>query len=62
MNAWQKIKECPPPENERLLVSDGDWICLARSLGGYIYGDDSEFDGWISEPTHWMKLPEPPEV
>lgn len=56
---WVPVEEKRPPENQMLICSDGHVIftdILANNGWANI--------GWIRgvRPTHWMLLPEPPEV
>lgn len=55
---WIPVAE-RPPENKRLLCTDGKAVFVAMlTFGGWV------LSGWhlCSPPTHWMLLPEPPGV
>lgn len=75
MNTWQPIETAPKdaPLSEEvtwIIVTDGKEVAPARwghsPYGGgeqwMIYQGDSEWEHSIDKPTHWMPLPEPPEV
>lgn len=61
---WISVKERPPVKHERVLIYDS--VC--HNI--YMAWRDDDLDVWFSEEylpdfvyvTHWMPLPEPPEV
>ena len=70
---WISVKDRLPEENETVLLSDGEYVYC----GGYgmvrnprekelmFYGDNFGYDGDIGpspETTHWMPLPDPPNM
>lgn len=62
MGGWIKCSERMPEELEDVLVTDGrsvEVMYLRFSLW-YVTSPDSAICG--DEVTHWMPLPEPPEV
>lgn len=62
MSKWVKCSERMPEELEDVLVSDGRSVeVMYLRLGlWYVTSPDSAICG--DEVTHWMPLPEPPEV
>lgn len=55
---WVPVAE-RPPENKHLLCTDGKVVFVAMlTFGGWV------LSGWhlCFPPTHWILLPEPPEV
>lgn len=64
MNEWIKVKDRMPEINQRVLVFDVDGVHGGNPID-IDYRCDEEFwnDGGIySSITHWMKLPEVPNV
>ena len=70
MNNWQPIETAP--KDGRLILAYGLWegevngvgemqIAVVKANNVYypIVGADV-YAAWLSEPTHWMPLPEPP--
>jgi hypothetical protein len=54
---WQPI-ETAPKDGENIIVSDGTYT----NVGWWeFYNPEPSWGGYILEPTHWMKLPEPPK-
>lgn len=62
MSKWIKCSERMPEELEDVLVTDGRSVeVMYLRLGlWYVTSQDSAICG--DEVTHWMPLPEPPEV
>jgi hypothetical protein len=61
---WISIKEKIPEIGMSVLVSDGTQICIAfiQSMNKK-FTQINTWDHWIHESiTHWMPLPEPPEI
>ena len=66
---WTPVAEALPESNERVLIFcpllEPHEVIGATSYPGSTWGvwitDDGQELG-ETEPTHWMKLPEPPEV
>lgn len=62
MSEWISVKERLPEEGEQVLLL---WKHLDHMENGQLdEGQYILFDGesMSSHPTHWMPLPEPPEV
>ncbi len=47
------------PDCDRVLLSDGKNVTIATR---YAPGAYDAWDVWEKMPTHWMPMPEPPEV
>mgnify|MGYP000256468638 CR=1 FL=1 len=55
-NQWQPIETAPDDNKDFLGYSDGDGQkIMYRISGGFV-----DLDGILTDPTHWMPLPEPP--
>ena len=54
MSEWIPVDERLPPEETRLLAYDGDKVFESEYWNGNWE--------WCADVTHWMPLPEPPEV
>ena len=73
MSEWQPIETAPKDDTLRFLlepkelsgrtrygrVSVGYWAVSRQHIAGGYWSDDSL--AGISQPTHWMPLPEPPK-
>ena len=64
---WQTIDTCPAEPWKTYLVTDGGEV----GLGYFAPSDDDVPAGWFfqdavgeycGDPTHWMRLPDPPSV
>jgi hypothetical protein len=55
---WIPVSE-RKPDCDRVLLSDGRNVTIATR---YAPGAYDAWDVWKKMPTHWMPLPEPPEV
>ena len=55
---WIPVSE-RKPDCDRVLLSDGKNVTIATR---YAPGAYDAWDVWEKMPTHWMPLPEPPEV
>lgn len=69
VEGWEPIETAPIGEDNPVLVWDGVWITVAHCTE-YRPGERTWWvhesygfseDGQISNPTHWMHLPEPPK-
>lgn len=65
VDGWRDIATAPKDGTSILVWADGydrpevvRWA-VRRGVGGWLGGDNSIFD---DTPTHWMPLPQPPEV
>ena len=56
---WVPVVEETPPEGELILCSDGN-VVFQGMLAAGVWVLDNVASGL--RPTHWMFLPEPPEV
>lgn len=65
MSKWIKCSERMPDDFVDVLVSDGAYVEVMW------FDSDGYWDGWVEpqavtvdseEVTHWMPLPDPPEV
>ena len=54
MSEWIPVSERLPPEETRVLAYDGDKVFESEYWNGNWE--------WCADVTHWMPLPEPPEV
>jgi hypothetical protein len=54
MSEWIPVSERLPPEETRVLAYDGDKVFESEYWSGRWE--------WCADVTHWMPLPEPPEV
>ena len=61
---WIAVTERLPPMGERVMIASatGKWIGVGERdiIGSHEYWSDDGEE--LNEPTHWMPLPEPPEV
>jgi hypothetical protein len=55
---WQPIEEYPPPEDERVCLSDGQYIVHGDIFTGKWRDDVGR--ALRPQPTHWQSLPDPP--
>lgn len=66
MSEWIKCSERMPEETDDIIVvSDGivvSGISYSRRYGFYMAALEYDSDAPIKDVTHWMPLPEPPEV
>jgi Lar family restriction alleviation protein len=58
---WVPVKERLPRQGERVLISNGDEVLCGRWFDGHWREQGQAFSTDLSV-THWMPLPEPPEV
>jgi hypothetical protein len=60
---WISVRADLPDEGVDVVVTDGKRCDVAAFVAGYIDAVPlQEWDGTLIVPTHWMPLPEPPEV
>ena len=63
---WISVKDrLPEDEKEMILVTDGDTVITGFMFtleDGKVYTPGLKMGGRSMEVTHWMPLPEPPEV
>jgi Protein of unknown function (DUF551) len=62
-DGWQPIETAP--ENEMVLIWDGEHVYTAsyeykHEMQTQVWLESNDF--WISDVTHWMPLPEPPNT
>lgn len=67
MSEWIKCSERMPEETDDIIVacSDGtviSGISYSRRKGFYMAALEYDSDEPIKDVSHWMPLPEPPEV
>lgn len=62
MGEWIKCSERMPEELEDVLVTDGRVIEIMYRRFDTWYETSREAGGIYGKVTHWMPLPEPPEV
>ena len=54
MSEWIPVSERLPPEETRVLATDGDKVFESEYWSGRWE--------WCADVTHWMPLPNPPKV
>lgn len=66
---WISIKEQLPPQEVKILVTDGVGMAASEYYkwsdvpGDYSFsGDDYEWDMWKEDITHWAFRPELPKI
>jgi len=70
MSDWQPIATAPKDYRVRVLIYDASWCGGApritatswvgfRSVNGELVEEKGSFSG-VTNPTHWMPLPDPP--
>lgn len=59
---WQKI-ETAPKDEAILLLASGDTFtnCVVVGKFDLFLEEFVDFYGYFVQPTHWMKLPDPPK-
>lgn len=67
MGEWIKCSERMPEETGDIIVACSDGIVMSgisysRRKGFYIAALEYDDDEPVTDVTHWMPLPEPPEV
>jgi len=60
-SAWISVKDALPEQMEQVLVHFSSGKIRISEITG-IYGNAFSFEGIYGPGTHWMPLPEPPEV
>ena len=73
MSKWRTI-ESAPTDGREILVFGGHLKCelnfsetsgVCKVYGGrtaWTVVDTCHYSMWVEKPTHWMPLPEPPEI
>ena len=59
---WSPVTERLPKEQENVLCTDGIHVEGGELIEGSFYDLDTYDSSIISGVTHWMPLPDPPEV
>lgn len=59
---WISVKDRLPNQSERVLIAHKQGVTLAWHNGGYWTKGAATKHRIIKTVTHWMPLPEPPEV
>lgn len=67
MSKWVNCSDCMPEETDDIIVACSDGIVISgisysRRKGFYMAALEYDSDAPIKDVTHWMPLPEPPEV
>lgn len=67
MSGWIKCSEQMPEETDDIIVACSDGIVMSgisysRRKGFYIAALGYDSDEPVTDVTHWMPLPEPPEA
>lgn len=59
-DGWRNISTLPLEEGQRILVTDGETISMARTGQPWSHGENEFYTDWpMEDPTHWQPI-EPP--
>jgi hypothetical protein len=63
---WISVKDELPDSYDTVLIAGKDWVDMGEWMPQWGYGDgafaDTSHCALSEQPTHWMKLPDPPDM